>query len=83
MAINSMFSIEARNDEAGLIIIVGKASRKQAATFLNIPVSAKTHKRLEDQIIGSLAMGTSGLIDWALDELNRQGISLLVRPQSQ
>lgn len=76
-----MFSIEARKDSRGRLIILGKASRKRATTFVNIPVSAELRKRLDERIIGSMAMGTGALLQWALDELDRQGISVEARPK--
>jgi hypothetical protein len=78
----NMFSITTREDPAGRILVMGKASRKRAKTFLNIPLGQATKERLEARLVGSLAMGTSALIEWALDELTRQGVTLEARVQS-
>jgi hypothetical protein len=76
------FSIETHSDPLGRVIVIGKPTRKHAATFLNIPISAAARERLDQQVVGSLAMGTGALLEWALDELERQGISLEARPRS-
>lgn len=72
----TMFSIEARQDPAGRVIVIGKPTRRHAATFINIPISAELRERLDKHVVGSLAMGTGALLEWALDELKRQRISL-------
>jgi hypothetical protein len=77
-----MFSIEARQDPAGRVIVIGKPTRRRAATFVNIPISAELRERLDERVIGSLAMATGALLQWALDELERQGISLEARPRA-
>ena len=71
-----MFSISTRADSAGRIMVMGKATRKRADVFVNIPLSRATRDRLDESLVGSVAMGTSALIEWALEELARQGISL-------
>jgi len=77
-----MFAIEAAQDGAGRVIVMGKPSRKRANTFINIPISGELRDRLGAQVLGSLAMGTGALIEWALTELQRQGISIKVRPRN-
>ncbi len=77
----AMFSIEARQDPLGRVFVIGKATRKRAVSFINIPVSTQLRERLDEQIVGSLAMATGALLEWALDELKRQGISLEARPR--
>nr|MBS0022016.1 hypothetical protein [Gammaproteobacteria bacterium] len=81
MGTDAMFSIETRKDPLGRVMVVGKATRKYATSFLNIPISAEARERLSQQVVGSLAMGTGALLEWALDELERQGISLEARPR--
>lgn len=76
-----MFKIEPRQQSTGQVVIVGKASRKHAMTFVNTPISEQLRKRLDKQIVGSLAMGTGALLEWALDELERQGIRLEAHPK--
>nr|MBS0019549.1 hypothetical protein [Gammaproteobacteria bacterium] len=77
-----MFTIEAAQDGAGRVIVMGKPSRKRANTFINIPISGELRDRLGEQVLGSLAMGTGALIEWALKELQRQGISIKVVPRN-
>jgi hypothetical protein len=77
-----MFMIEATQDGAGRVIVMGKPSRKRANTFINIPISGELRDQLGEHVLGSLAMGTGALIEWALTELQRQGISIKVRPRN-
>lgn len=72
----NLFSTTTREDPAGRVIVMGKATRKRAKAFLNIPLCQATKERLEKRLVGSLAMGTGALIEWALEELTRQGVSL-------
>jgi hypothetical protein len=74
-----MFAIDVHKNGQGRIVIVGRANRKRATTFVNVPVSADLRRRLDLRIIGSMAMGTGALIQWALDELDRQGVSVEAR----
>ncbi|MFZ0256390.1 MAG: hypothetical protein WAN46_12230 [Gammaproteobacteria bacterium] len=77
-----MFVINMREDPAGRIIVIGKASRRRATTFLNIPISKELRDALDNQIVGSLAMGAGALLEWALTELKRQQLSLEARPRT-
>lgn len=77
-----MFLINTREDPAGRVIVIGKASRRRAATFLNIPISKELRDALDNQIVGSLAMGAGALLEWALVELKRQKLSLEARPRT-
>lgn len=77
-----MFAITTREDPAGRVIVIGKASRKRATTFLNIPISGELRDALDAQIVGSLAMGAGALLEWALSELKRQHLSLEARPRA-
>ncbi|MGF1613457.1 MAG: hypothetical protein ACFCVA_05965 [Gammaproteobacteria bacterium] len=63
-------------DIRGTVRIVGRPSRKNAGAFVNIPVSQEMRNQLGKRIVGSLAMGTSALLQWALQELERQGVSI-------
>ncbi|MGF1615228.1 MAG: hypothetical protein ACFCVA_15340 [Gammaproteobacteria bacterium] len=77
-----MFLINTREDPAGRVIVIGKASRRRATTFLNIPISKELRDALDTQIVGSLAMGAGALLEWALVELKRQRLSLEARPRT-
>lgn len=79
---SGMFTIEATQDGAGRVIVMGRPSRKHANTFINIPISGELRDQLGEQVLGSLAMGTGALIEWALGELQRQGISIKVMPRN-
>lgn len=73
----SMFTISVAPDEAeGVVRIVGRPSRKCADSFVSIPISQELRNQLGKRIVGSLAMGTSALLQWALQELQRQGVSI-------
>lgn len=76
----AMFAIDIHKNEQGRLVVVGRASRRRATTFVNVPVSADLRRRLDERIIGSMAMGTGALLQWALDELDRQGVSVEARP---
>jgi hypothetical protein len=72
-----MFTINMAPEAAqGIVRIVGRPSRKCAGAFVNIPISIELRNQLGKRIVGSLAMGTSALLQWALQELERQGISI-------
>jgi len=72
-----MFTISmAPEDAQGIVRIVGRPSRKGAGAFVNILISPELRNQLGKRIVGSLAMGTSALLQWALQELERQGVSI-------
>jgi hypothetical protein len=77
-----LFAITVRDDPAGRVIMIGKPSRKRADVLLNVPLCPTTKEQLEERLEGSLAMGTSALIEWALTELTRQGITLEAQAKS-
>lgn len=77
-----LFAITVREDPAGCVIMIGKPSRKRADVLLNVPLCQATKEQLEEKLVGSLAMGTSALIEWALKELIRQGITLEAQAKS-
>ncbi len=74
-----MFSVSVRENSPGHVIIVGKPTRKGAKAFVNVPVTPELHARLVDHMVGSLAMGTAALLEWALDELDSKGVSIEAR----
>lgn len=71
----TMFTIDTREGSAE-VVIMGRPTRKRAVTMLNIPISEALRARLQEQIIGSVAMGSSALLEWALEELERQRVSI-------
>jgi hypothetical protein len=75
-----MFLITAHADSHPRVLVVGRPSRKKAETFINVPVSAELRTRLGERITGSLAMGTAALLEWALDEIEKQKVSLSAEP---
>jgi len=76
-----MFRLQPREGGGGRVVIAGRASRKHATTFVNTPISKRLRKRLDEQIVGSVAMGTSALLEWALDELKRQDVTVEAHPK--
>lgn len=79
---SEVFKIMTRQGDTGRVIIIGRASRKHTVGYLNIPIGSNVRQRLNRQIVGSLAMGISGLLEWALAELERKHISLEIQPKS-
>lgn len=79
-SVRHMFTISVAADDAqgteGTVRIVGRPSRKCAGAFVCIPISQELRSQLGKRIVGSLAMGTSALLQWALQELERQGVSI-------
>ena len=75
-----MFSIGVRKDLAGHVLVFGRPTRTRAGTCLRVPICQTDRRRLEKRVAGSLAMGVSALLDWALDELGRQGVTIEARP---
>ncbi len=73
--VSTMFTIDTRSGSAE-VVIMGKPTRKRAVTMLNIPISEALRRRLQERIIGSMAMGSSALLEWALEELERQRVSI-------
>ena len=76
---STMFTIDTREGSAE-VVIMGKPTRKRAVTMLNIPISAALRARLQERVIGSVAMGSSALLEWALEELERQRVSIQAQP---
>jgi hypothetical protein len=76
-----MFRLESREGGGGRVVVAGRASRKNATTYVNTPITQGLRKRLDEQIVGSVAMGTSALLEWALDELKRQDVTLEAHPK--
>jgi hypothetical protein len=78
---DGVFLLETSDNGAGQVLIIGKANRKKANALINVPVSENLRHKLSEQVVGSLAMGTSALLEWALDELKRRKITLQARPR--
>lgn len=76
---STMFSIDTREGMAE-VVIMGKPTRKRAVTMLNVPISGALRDRLNKRIVGSVAMGSSALLEWALEELERQQVSIQAQP---
>lgn len=77
-----MFLKEILHDEAARVIIIGKPSRKTATACLNTPITAELHRRLKENIVGSMSMGSAVLIEWALDELETRSLAIEARPKT-
>jgi hypothetical protein len=77
----TMFAIDTREGGAE-VVIMGRATRRRAVGMLNVPISGALRARLQEQVIGSIAMGSSALLEWALAELERQRVSIQAEPNS-
>ena len=77
--VSDVFHITMREDDAASVFMIGRANRKHTIGYLNIPVGRNLRERLERQIVGSLAMGVSGLLEWALAEIERKQVSLEIQ----
>jgi hypothetical protein len=75
-SMSTITTVPKKDDVA--VYIVGRPSRAHATSALNIPVSQALKDRLKTQLVGSIAMGAGALLEWALQELERRGISLEV-----
>lgn len=76
---SEVFHIQTRKDDVPRVLVIGRASRKHTTRYVSIPIGESVRERLEKQIVGSLAMGLSGLLEWALRELELKRISLEVK----
>ena len=76
---SDVFHIATREDNAPRVIVIGRPNRKHTTGYLNIPIGKNVRERLDKHIVGSLAMGVSGLLEWALEELDRKHISVEIR----
>jgi hypothetical protein len=76
---SDVFHITTREDVKPRVLVIGRPSRKHTTGYLNIPIGRSVRDRLQEQIVGSLAMGVSGLLEWALEELERKRISLEIQ----
>jgi hypothetical protein len=77
-----MFNKTIRQNDEGQVIIVGKRKPKDIETILNIPISIELQRNLRERIVGSLSLGSAALLEWALDELERQSISIEAQTNS-
>lgn len=71
-----MFNKTTRQDDEGQVVIVGKCKPKDLDGILNIPISIELQRSLKERIVGSLSLGSAALLEWALDELDRQCICI-------
>jgi hypothetical protein len=76
-----MFAIEIHPAEQGPLVVVSRPTDRQTHQLLNVPLSRMTRERLARHLVGSIPMGTSALLEWGLQELERQGITLEVQAQ--
>ncbi|MEO6146917.1 MAG: hypothetical protein ABIT70_07670 [Sulfuriferula sp.] len=60
------------------VIVKGKIRRPDVAKQLLLQLPAATHDRLKAAVLGPQAPGIVGLIEWALEELDRQGKILTI-----
>jgi hypothetical protein len=60
------------------VIVRGKIRRPDVAKQLLLQLPAATNDRLKAAVLGPQAPGIVGLIEWALEELDRQGKILTI-----
>lgn len=60
------------------VIVKGKIRRGDVAKQLLLQLPAATNDRLKVAVLGPQAPGIVGLIEWALQELDRQGKILII-----
>lgn len=58
--------------------VEGKIRRGDVAKAVYLQLPQKTVDQLDKSMQGAMAPGIVGLIEWALDELNRQGVILTI-----
>lgn len=76
-----MFAIEIHPAAQGPLVVVSRPTHPQTHQLLNVPLSQATRERLDHHVASSIAMGASALLEWGLQELERQGITLEVQAQ--
>lgn len=60
------------------VVVRGKIRRGDISREMLVPLPAVTNERIQQAIMGANAPGIVALVEWALDELERQGKTLTV-----
>lgn len=74
----TFFSLSTEKARTEAVIVKGQIRRGDVAKSSYLMIPGPTHQRLEKVLMGPLTPGIIGLIEFALDELERQGKTLVI-----
>lgn len=74
----TFFSLVTDKAQAGKVIVKGQIRRGDVAKSSYLVIPGPTNQRLEKALMGALTPGIIGLVEFALDELEKQGKSLII-----
>lgn len=74
----TFFSLVTEKARTETVIVKGQIRRGDVAKSSYLMIPGPTHQRLERVLMGPLTPGIIGLIEFALDELERQGKTLII-----
>lgn len=72
----TFFSLTTEEAHTAKVIVKGQIRRGDVAKSSYLVIPGATNKRLEKVLMGALTPGIIGLVEFALDELERQGKTL-------
>lgn len=77
---NTFFAFTEKPSPNGeqMVVVKGQIRRGDVGKNAYLMIPTATQKRLEQIITGAMTPGIIGLVEWALDELERQGKSLVI-----
>ena len=75
---STFFNLSTEEGRNELVIVKGKIKRGDVSKSSYLMIPGPTDKRLERVLMGALTPGIIGLVEFALDELERQGKTLVV-----
>lgn len=70
--------VDERAGQEPLVQVIGRGSRSEVATRLSIPLTAEQYERLQQMVLGNLAIAVPLLLMRALDELERENKTLKI-----
>lgn len=74
----TFFSLRTEPLRNELVVVKGKIKRGDVAKSSYLMIPGATNSRMEKVMMGALTPGIIGLIEFALDELERQGLTLVI-----
>lgn len=74
----TFFSLRTEDAQAVKVVVKGQIRRGDVAKSSYLQIPGPTYQRLEKVLMGALTPGIIGLIEFALDELERQGKMLSI-----
>lgn len=75
---STFFNLATEVGRTELVIVKGKIKRGDVSKSSYLMIPGPTTKRLEKVLMGALTPGIIGLVEFALDELERQGKTLII-----